>query len=231
MKKRKTEKFLNLCVCTVLAMTVAVTGLYVFTDIFVTESAEAGAGYGQGSTGEPVLQIQKALQERGYYTGKLDGIYGKLTTAAVKKFQTDTGLRVDGIVGSGTVAALGVTFQAKSGTGDLDLLARVIYGEARGEAYVGQVAVGAVVLNRVASSLFPNTVSGVVYQAGAFDAVSDGQVNLTPDDTAKRAAQDALNGWDPTGGCLYYYNPKTATSKWMLSKTVYLSIGNHSFCL
>ena len=160
----------------------------------------------------------------------MDGIFGKLTTAAVKSFQRDNGLTADGVVGSATIRALGINLSS-SGRSDEELLARVIDGEARGEQYIGQVAVGAVILNRVASPLFPNTVSGVIYQAGAFDAVADGQVNLTPNDTARRAARDALNGWDPTGGCLYYYNPKTATSKWMLSKTVHLAIGNHSFCL
>ena len=121
---------------------------------------------------------------------------------------------------------------ASSGTtsNDVYLLARVIYGEARGEPYKGQVAIGAVVLNRVRSAQFPNTIAGVIYQRGAFDAVSDGQINLAPDQNALRAARDALNGYDPTGGCLFYYNPKTATSKWMLSRPVLLRIGNHVFC-
>ena len=229
---RRVKKALLPAVCVVLILCVAATGLYLFTDLFrpAGQEAEAGAGYSSGSTGEAVKQIQTALKNKGYYTGKVDGIFGKLTTAAVKSFQRDNGLKSDGVVGTATMKALGVTLSL-SGSSDEELLARVIYGEARGEQYIGQVAVGAVILNRVASPLFPNTVSGVVYQAGAFDAVADGQVNLTPNDTAKRAARDALNGWDPTGGCLYYYNPKTATSKWMLSKTVYLSIGNHSFCL
>jgi N-acetylmuramoyl-L-alanine amidase len=129
---------------------------------------------------------------------------------------------------------MGITLTSSSTTsssGDSYLLARLIYAEARGEPYTGQVAVGAVVLNRVKSSLFPNTVSGVIYQSGAFTPVSDGQINLSPNSTAIRAAQDAMNGWDPTYGCLYYYNPATATSKWMLSKTVNLVIGNHAFCL
>ena len=229
---RRVKKALLPAVCVVLVLCVAATGLYLFTDLFrpAGQEAEAGAGYSAGSTGEAVKQIQTALKNKGYYTGKVDGIFGKLTTAAVKSFQRDNDLTADGVAGTATMKALGVTFTS-SGSSDEELLARVIYGEARGEEYIGQVAVGAVILNRVASPLFPNTVSGVVYQAGAFDAVADGQVNLTPNDTAKRAARDALNGWDPTGGCLYYYNPKTATSKWMLSKTVYLSIGNHSFCL
>lgn len=229
---RKIQKKLVPVFCLLLVFTVALCGTLLFTNVLTPENveAEAGAGYSSGSTGEAVKQIQTTLKNRGYYTGAIDGIFGKLTTAAVKKFQKDNGLTADGVVGAATMKKLGVDLST-SGKSDVELLARVIYGEARGEAYLGQVAVGAVILNRVASPLFPNTISGVVYQAGAFDAVSDGQVNLTPNDTAYRAANDAMNGWDPTGGCLYYYNPKTATSKWMLSKTVYLTIGNHSFCL
>ena len=229
---RRVKKVLLPTICAFLVLCVTGAGLYLFTDLFRPAGleAEAGAGYSSGSTGEAVKQIQTALKNKGYYTGKVDGIFGKLTTAAVKSFQRDNGLTADGVVGSATIRALGINLFS-SGRSDEELLARVIYGEARGEQYIGQVAVGAVILNRVASPLFPNTVSGVIYQAGAFDAVADGQVNLTPNDTARRAARDALNGWDPTGGCLYYYNPKTATSKWMLSKTVHLAIGNHSFCL
>lgn len=229
---RRVKKVLLPTICAFLVLCVAGAGLYLFTDLFgpTEREAEAGAGYSSGSTGEAVKQIQTALKNKGYYTGKVDGIFGKLTTAAVKSFQRDNGLTADGVVGPATTRALGINLSS-SGQSDEELLARVIYGEARGEQYIGQVAVGAVILNRVASPLFPNTVSGVIYQAGAFDAVADGQVNLAPNDTARRAARDALNGWDPTGGCLYYYNPKTATSKWMLSKTVHLAIGNHSFCL
>ena len=113
---------------------------------------------------------------------------------------------------------------------DLNLLARVVYGEARGETYTGQVAVAAVVLNRVKSSSFPNTISGVIYQSGAFDAVSDGQINMTPDSTAKKAAQDALNGWDPSYGAIYYFNPSTATNKWIWSRPMTVTIGKHRFC-
>lgn len=187
----------------------------------------------QGSTGATVKTIQTKLKKWGYYTGAVDGVYGSKTTAAVKYFQQKNGLVADGIVGTKTAAAMGITLSSgstSSGSGDLNLLARLVYGEARGEPYLGQVAVAAVVLNRVKSASFPNTVSGVVYQAGAFDVVSDGQINLTPNDSAKRAAQDALNGWDPTSGCLFYYNPSTATSAWIRQKTVKLAIGNHVFC-
>ena len=165
----------------------------------------------------------------------MDGIFGSNTLAAVKYFQRKNGLVVDGIVGAKTFAALGMSSGTSSGTtssysdSDLMLLARLIYGEARGESYVGQVAVGAVVMNRIKSSSFPNTMSGVIYQRYAFTAVDDGQINLTPDATAKKAAQDAMNGWDPTYGAIYYYNPATATSSWIFSRTTTVTIGNHVF--
>ncbi len=190
----------------------------------------------QGSSGTTVRTVQTKLKNWGYYTGSVDGIYGSKTVAAVKYFQRVNGLYADGIVGAKTAAAIGISITSSSSSSssttssDLNLLSRVVYGEARGEPYVGQVAVAAVVLNRVKSSSFPNTIAGVVYQSGAFDCVSDGQINMSPNSTAKKAAQDALNGWDPSYGCLFYYNPATATSKWMLSRPVKLSIGDHNFC-
>ena len=191
----------------------------------------------QGSSGEAVKTLQQKLKNWGYYSGSVDGVFGSGTKSAVMYFQRNNGLTADGVVGSRTAAALGITLGGSStssnGTStssDLTLLARVVYGEARGEPYTGQVAVAAVVLNRVKSSSFPNTIAGVVYQSGAFDCVADGQINLTPNDTAIKAAQDAMNGWDPTYGCLFYYNPKTATSAWMLSRPVKLVIGDHNFC-
>lgn len=190
----------------------------------------------QGSRGDSVKTVQQKLIRWGYLKGSADGIFGAKTKAAVVAFQKKNGLTADGIIGTRTAQALGISlsgttssFSSASST-DLNLLARVVYGEARGEPYTGQVAVAAVVLNRVRSSSFPNSVAGVVYQSGAFDCVSDGQINLTPNQSAYNAAKDALNGWDPTYGCLFYYNPRTATSKWMLSRTVKLSIGNHAFC-
>lgn len=195
--------------------------------------AAFSAGVSYGARGSDVTAIQKKLKQWGYYTGAVDGVFGSATLAAVKSFQKKNGLAADGIVGPATAAAMGLTLSSSGGsasTGDVWLLARVIYGEARGEPYKGQVAIGAVVLNRVKSPSFPNTVAGVVYQRGAFDAVSDGQINLAPNETAVRAARDAINGWDPTGGCLFYYNPATATSRWMLSRPVLLRIGNHAFC-
>lgn len=194
----------------------------------------AAAGVSWGARGDDVKKIQTVLKKWGYYKGAVDGIFGSGTLQAVKAFQKKNGLKVDGIVGPATAAAMGITLSGSglgsASTGDVYLLARIIYGEARGEPYKGQVAIGAVVLNRVKSASFPNTIAGVIYQRGAFDAVADGQINLAPDATAVRAARDALNGWDPTNGCLFYYNPRTATSKWMLSRPVLLRIGNHAFC-
>lgn len=182
-----------------------------------------------GSRGQDVTKLQQALKDRGYNVN-VDGIYGSQTKNAVKEFQRDNGLTVDGIAGTKTLAALKINTESTNTSSDVYLLARCIYGEARGEVYLGKVAVGAVILNRVKDANFPNSVSGVIYQPGAFDAVSDGQINLTPDEECIRAARDAFGGWDPTNGCLYYYNPKTATNKWMLSKEVTLVVGNHSFC-
>ncbi len=192
----------------------------------------------QGSTGTLVKTMQTKLINWGYLKGTADGIFGAKTKAAVILFQKRNGLVADGIVGTKTAQAMGLKLSGSTTTNgsssssstELNLLARVVYGEARGEPYTGQVAVAAVVLNRVRSSSFPNTIAGVVYQAGAFDCVSDGQINYTPNQSAINAARDALNGWDPSYGCLFYYNPRTATSKWMLSRTVKLSIGNHNFC-
>lgn len=186
----------------------------------------------RGSSGSEVRQIQEKLKRWGYYSGSVDGIYGSKTEEAVKKFQRSNGLTADGIAGKATLAAMGIQSNSSGsgGSNDLNLLSKVVYSEARGEPYTGQVAVAAIVLNRVASSSFPNTVSGVVYQSGAFDAVSDGQINLTPNSTARKAAQDAINGWDPTYGCIYYFNPSTATSKWIWSRPQVITIGKHIFC-
>ena len=178
--------------------------------------------------------IQTKLKRWGYYSGSVDGIYGPLTKKAVRYFQSKNGLAVDGIVGPATARALGMTLSSSGSSqssNDLNLLARCVYAEARGEPYTGQVAVAAVVLNRVKNASFPNTIAGVIYQPYAFTAVDDGQINLTPNSTAYKAAQDALNGWDPTYGCLYYYNPATATSSWIWSRQTVLTIGKHVFAL
>ena len=190
-----------------------------------------------GSRGDEVIQIQTKLKRWGYYSGNIDGIYGTQTLNAVKYFQRKNGLTVDGIAGKNTLEAMGIfnssgnsSSSNSTNRSDLNLLARVVYGEARGEPYAGQVAVAAVVLNRVKNSSFPNTISGVVYQSGAFTAVSDGQINLTPNTTAYNAARDALNGWDPSNGAIYYFNPSTATNKWIWSRPHLITIGKHRFC-
>ena len=187
-----------------------------------------------GSSGNEVIQIQTKLKRWGYYNGSIDGIYGSKTVAAVRWFQSKNGLTVDGIAGPKTLAAMGIYSSSSSSSStsnsDLNLLARLVYGEARGEPYTGQVAVAAVVLNRVESSKFPNSIAGVIYQPGAFDVVSDGQINMAPDATAIKAARDALNGWDPSYGSIYYFNPNTATSSWIWSRPHVVTIGNHRFC-
>lgn len=190
-----------------------------------------------GSRGDEVKQIQTKLKNWGYYSGSVDGVYGSGTLAAVKKFQKKNGLTADGIAGTKTLQAMGIFSSSSSNnsssntnSSNLNLIARFVHAEARGEPYKGQVAVAAVILNRVRDSRFPNTVSGVVYQKGAFTCVADGQINLAPDATSKKAAQDAINGWDPTYGSVYYFNPNTATSKWIWSRPLTVVIGNHRFC-
>lgn len=184
-----------------------------------------------GSTGSEVTKIQTRLKNWGYYNGSVDGKYGAATQKAVKEFQKKNGLTVDGIAGSATLSAMGIASSSSSASNnDVYLLARAINGEARGEPYSGQVAVGAVILNRVKHPSFPNTVAGVIYQPGAFTAVDDGQIDAAMTSSCERAARDALNGWDPTGGAIYYYNPVTATNKWIRSRPIILTIGKHVFC-
>lgn len=186
-----------------------------------------------GSQGEEVRQIQTKLTELGYFTSKIDGIYGEKTKAAVTRFQRDNGLTADGIAGTKTLSALGITSSGGTGgfsSSDINLLARIISAESRGEPYEGQVAVGAVILNRVEHPSFPNTLAGVIYQPGAFSAIDDGQFNEPVADSAYRAARDAINGWDPSGGAIYYYNPDRSTNKWIFSRPVITVIGKHRFC-
>ena len=228
---KKAVKYL-LVVLLVLTMGVCVGSAVTPT---YTQSVYA-AVYKQGSRGSTVKTIQQKLKNWGYYKGSVDGIYGSQTREAVKYFQRKNGLKVDGIAGNNTLKALGISTSSSSGTSsngysdaDITLLARLIYGEARGESYVGQVAVGAVVMNRIKSASFPNTMSGVIYQKYAFTAVDDGQINLTPNATARKAAMDAINGWDPSYGAIYYYNPVTATSSWIFSRQTTVTIGNHVF--
>ena len=184
-----------------------------------------------GSTGQEVRNIQTRLKNWGYYHYNVDGIYGSRTASAVKSFQRKHGLTPDGIAGPATLSKIGLpTGSSQTTSNNKTLLAMAINGEARGESYEGQVAVGAVILNRVKSSSFPNTIAGVIYQKGAFTAVTDGQINAAIQPSCMNAAQDALNGWDPTGGAVYYYNPRTATSSWIRSRPIIKTIGNHVFC-
>ena len=201
----------------------------------------------QGSKGGEVKEVQRRLKLWGYYNGAVDGVFGAGTRAAVIAFQKKNGLTADGVVGKATYKALGMnesynmlvgggSSTTQGGTNgfsssDVYLLAKTIYAEGRGEPYVGQVAIGAVVLNRVRSAAFPNTISGVVYQKHAFTAVTDGQINLEPNETAMRAARDAMNGWDPTGGAIYYYNPAVATSAWIFDRQTVTVIGKHVFAI
>ncbi len=219
----------------ILSATIAFFLISVLTFVVAPLQSAKASNIVKGDTAANIRIVQQKLSDLGYYTYKVDGIWGSRTKNAVKNFQRAKGLTVDGIVGSKTEKALGITLgggnvnASNISSANLDLLARCVYAEARGEPYTGQVAIAAVVLNRVKSSSFPNTVSGVIYQKGAFTCVSDGQINYTPDSTAYKAAKDALNGSDPTNGCLYYYNPATATSKWIWSLKVELTIGRHSF--
>ena len=184
-----------------------------------------------GSQGEEVRRIQNKLRSLGFYSGTVDGIYGTATQSAVRAFQKSVGITADGVAGPTTLLYLGLSSSSGFSSSDTYLLAKLIAAEARGETYKGQVAVGAVVLNRVAHSSFPDSIAGVIYQAGAFDCVRDSNWSVAPDATSRRAAQDALNGWDPTGGAIYYYNPNTATNSWIRSRTVVSHIGRHVFCL
>jgi N-acetylmuramoyl-L-alanine amidase len=189
-----------------------------------------------GSRGERVALIQQRLKQWGYYFGNVDGVFGRGTYNAVVRFQRQNGLSVDGQVGKKTAAAMGVPLTGTISASlyresELKLLARLVSGEARGEPYIGQVAVAAVVLNRVRSDDFPDTISGVIFQPGAFDAVWDGQFDMEPTASCIRAARDAMNGWDPTGGCTYYYNPSTATNEWIWTRAVQLTIGRHAFAI
>ena len=235
-RKLKNKKKIMIELFTIVLIGVTLISVMYVYKRYKEQNATLEALSKYGSRGSEVTQIQTKLKRWGYYTGNIDGIYGTQTVNAVKYFQRKNGLTVDGIAGPATLRAMGIMTSTSSSSSsssynsNLNLLSRVIYGESRGEPYTGQVAVGAVVMNRVRSSSFPNTISGVVYQSGAFDAVRDGQINLTPDSTARKAAQDALNGWDPSYGAIYYFNPATATNKWIWSRPMTVTIGKHRFC-
>ncbi|MBR1762848.1 MAG: spore cortex-lytic enzyme [Eubacterium sp.] len=225
------KKALNIFVVIILIAAIGAGGWGIFEATFREESVYALSRY--GSTGTEVKNIQKVLKNLGYYKGLVDGIYGTKTKKAVTSFQRDCGLTADGICGPKTLLYLGLSGGASGGYSneEVNLLAKVISAEARGESYEGQVAVGAVVLNRVAHPSFPDTISGVVYQNGAFSCVYDSNWYQPVADSAKRAAQDALNGWDPSGGAVYYYNPEKTNDKWIRTRTVVKVIGRHYFCI
>ena len=216
-------------------LVLAIVLLFTVNILIIALAQSAGAdSYKVGSQGSTVQEIQRRLKNWGYYTGSVDGIFGSRTEKAVRWFQSKNGLTVDGKVGSQTLAALGIyagtSSSSNASNGDVNLLARLISAEARGEPYIGQVAVGAVVLNRIDHPSFPNSLSGVIYQSGAFSCLYDGQFNQPVSDSAYRAAREALAGSDPTGGAIYYFNPATATSGWIWSRPLLIVIGSHRFC-
>ena len=222
----KDRRRLTLSLAVVFAVNILIISL-----VQTLPNADAAA-YRKGSTGGVVTQIQTKLSQWGYYSGNIDGVYGKKTEDAVKHFQRKNGLTADGVAGKATLSALGIsdTSSPSKQTNDIDILARLISAEARGEPYSGQVAVGACVLNRIEHPSFPNTMSGVIFQPGAFSCMGDGQWDMPVADSAYQAARDAINGWDPSGGSIYYFNPVTATNKWIWSRPLIVQIGKHRFC-
>ncbi len=229
----KHEKMKRVALYSWRILVIALINLMILLMLWNGHSASALSKY--GSTGDEVAAIQQKLQELGYSPGAADGIYGSKTQEAVTAFQRDQGLDADGIAGKNTLEALGLTSSSGGYGGytesDLQLLATIISAEARGEPYEGQVAVGAVIMNRIAHPSFPNTLSGVIYQPGAFSCLNDGGINAAVADSAYQAAREAINGSDPSGGAIYYYNPKKATSKWIFSREVIAVIGNHRFAI
>lgn len=231
MKRQK--KRLCALLCTILLLNTLVLSF--------AQSALA-VSYRQGDSGSAVTTIQTKLKRWGYFDGPVDGIYGSKTSKAVHSFQRKNGLTADGVAGPATLKALGMEQTSQNSgssqtgssggnaSGDVALLAKVISAEARGEPYDGQVAVGAVILNRIAHPSFPNTLAGVVYEPGAFTCMVDGQIDQPIASSAYQAARDALNGADPSGGAIYYFNPVTATSAWIWSRPLLTVIGKHRFC-
>lgn len=217
-----------------LALSLALLFIINIAIISLAQSAHA-AVYKPGSSGDAVRTIQTKLTNWGYFSDKVDGVYGPKTVVAIKSFQQKNSLTPDGIAGPATLKALGMSTTGSETPGSsqqnsLDLLARVISAEARGEPYVGQVAVGAVILNRVEHPSFPGSLAGVVYQPGAFSCMDDGQFNQPVADSCYRAAREALGGSDPSGGAIYYFNPSTATNAWIWSRPLITVIGKHRFC-
>ena len=230
---------LKRCIAIVMIVLIA----YFANEIYFNISTKQAIAqvYKYGSRGEQVKKIQTKLKQWGYYKGAVDGIYGYATYISIKSFQAKNGLKSDGIAGTQTLSAIGIAPAKTTSSGtpasknvtnnkDVDLVARLINGEARGEPYEGQVAVGAVILNRTRDARFPSTIAGVIYQPGAFTAIVDGQINAEMAESSIRAARDSLNGWDPSGGAVFYYNPAKATSKWIWSRPLIKVIGKHKFC-
>lgn len=233
MTKKTDKKFLRRRVLSLLLAVVLLGSIGTIAAVRSGESSVSTLSK-MGSRGDEVRRIQQKLKSMGYYTGSVDGIYGTQTQSAVKKFQRGNGLDADGIAGPKTLSYLGIS-SGSSGSGqynsnDVYLLAKVIAAEARGESYVGQVAVGAVVLNRVEHSSFPDSIAGVVYQPGAFSCVNDSNWSVAPTAESQKAARDAINGWDPSGGAIYYYNPAKTSNQWIRSRPVIVTIGSHLFC-
>ncbi|MBV4415737.1 spore cortex-lytic enzyme [Clostridium tyrobutyricum] len=232
-----TKKIFKFRKAIILVLVILVT--YIGNSIFIApyNNAVQAIAYYYGSKGNAVGTIQKKLKSWGYYNGSIDNVYGYQTFTAVKYFQSKNGLKVDGVAGDATLKALGIntassnsSSQSSGSSQDELLLARIINGEARGEPYEGQVAVGSVILNRTRDPRFPSSIAGVVYQPGAFTAIVDGQIHANLEQNSINAARDALNGWDPSGGAVYYFNPATATSNWIWSRPLIKVIGKHRFC-
>lgn len=199
--------------------TIAAAAAIIIVLGFTQQKAEASPLLNIGSTGHDVTYIQSILQKLGYFNTETTGYYGPVTASAVEQFQSDFGIEITGGVGPKTAEMLN----------NVEIMAHIVYGEARGESYKGQVAVAAVILNRVHSSEFPDSIEEVIFQPNAFTAINDGQYQLQPDTTAFKAVKDAFLGWDPSYGSVYYYNPELATDTWILTRTVTNQIGNHRF--
>lgn len=230
------NKKIKIFLCLLLVIATISSGVYVASEKYESTDPAISALSKLGSRGEEVRRIQKKLKELGFYKGSVDGIYGSATQKAVKAFQKNCGITADGIAGPKTLKFLGLGSSSQSSSAgaysqsDINLLAKLIAAEARGESYTGQVAVGAVVLNRVEHSSFPDTIAGVIYQKGAFSCVNDSNWSVAANETSKKAARDCINGWDPSGGAIYYYNPKKTSNAFMHSRPIITVIGNHRFC-
>ncbi len=227
------KKIYRISICMILILSLAFTAFYINTHPDENDTAIHALSK-LGSKGEEVRRIQKKLKELGFYGGAVDGIYGSATKKAVTAFQKSCGITADGIAGPKTLKFLGLEASSSSSgkysQSDIELLAKLIAAEARGETYVGQVAVGAVVLNRVAHASFPDTIAGVIYQKGAFSCINDSNWAVSATTTSRKAAQDCINGWDPSGGAVFYFNPRKTNDAFMHSRPVITVIGNHTFC-